>query len=278
MCGMHGDLARLYLNSDAYCGVVLFGVFIEVALTSVFAFQSNSAPRTRRANTSTRKSHGVFKTLQQRIIIGDLNADSVITEQALAEEFGCAQSTVREALLRLQEYGLVERRGYQGTFVTETTDDEFLVMLRLRMDIEVVAVERLIGKQQPAELKLLQEKADAYNQNRRNRDPFAVSEADIDFHLAVLNFAGLPLLSPILQRALLHLHRFIISKHRDSLVWVDDVEASHEAILGAVSRCDADLANHLILQHATTNTIEINSDITRTVFSRLKDVPGGWTS
>lgn len=226
---------------------------------------------------TSRKAHGVYKKLQERILIGDLTSESPITEQALAEEFGCAQSTIREALLRLQEDGLVDRRGYQGTFVTHSGNDEILVMIRLRMEIEAVAVQRFLEGYTPEQITDLRAKADTYNVRRRDRDRLGVSDADVDFHLTLLEAAGMPLLGPTLRRTLLHLHRFIVSQHRDNLVWVDKIEASHEAILDAVERRDAPLANRLILQHGTTNTIEVKSEIYRTVFSRLKGVPLGWT-
>ena len=77
--------------------------------------RANPADRPKRA----RKSDAVYQDLKRMILTGLLTSDSPITEQALAQEYGCSQSTIREALMALQEYGLVVRRGYQGTFVTD---------------------------------------------------------------------------------------------------------------------------------------------------------------
>lgn len=48
--------------------------------------------------------------LKRAILFGQLPPDSPLLEQTLVAQFGCSQGTVREALLRLDEDGLVRRR------------------------------------------------------------------------------------------------------------------------------------------------------------------------
>lgn len=62
---------------------------------------------------SGRKSNAVYGSLRRLIMLSELNGGSILTEQSLAHEFTCSQGTIREALLRLEQDGLVERRGYQ---------------------------------------------------------------------------------------------------------------------------------------------------------------------
>ena len=66
-----------------------------------------------------RKSDAVYQDLKRQILTGEMTSESPITEQSLAQDYGCSQSTIREALMLLQECGLVVRRGYQGTYVTD---------------------------------------------------------------------------------------------------------------------------------------------------------------
>jgi len=50
--------------------------------------------------------------------------DRLPPERTLAEQFGVARGTVREALKRLEEAGFVERRPGSGTYVTYSERDE----------------------------------------------------------------------------------------------------------------------------------------------------------
>ena len=54
------------------------------------------------------KSAAAFNALKRDIMLGVLPAGAALTELELAAHFGCSQGTVREALLQLQEEGLVQ--------------------------------------------------------------------------------------------------------------------------------------------------------------------------
>jgi predicted transcriptional regulator len=64
-------------------------------------------------STSVRspKAGAAFNALKRDIMLGTLAPGTGLTELELAAHFQCSQGTVREALLQLQEEGLVRRRG-----------------------------------------------------------------------------------------------------------------------------------------------------------------------
>lgn len=70
-------------------------------------------------------------------MLNELEPETVLTELGLAEELGCSQGTIREALMRLQQDGLVARSGRRGTLVTRLTAEEAQEMLALRRHIEM---------------------------------------------------------------------------------------------------------------------------------------------
>ncbi|MEP3046485.1 MAG: GntR family transcriptional regulator [Roseibium sp.] len=216
----------------------------------------------------SRKSSFVYQDMKRKILIGDLTSDSPITEQSLAHDYDCSQSTIREVLLSLQEEGLVIRRGYQGTYVTETTNDEAAVMLRLRQNIETAAMVRVQKNITPDCMAHMRKLSDMYDDNRQKRDVFGVSEADIEFHLTLLQIADMPVLEPVLLRTMLHLHRFIITRNNGSIIWLKDVKASHTAILDAIEADDNDQLYQLVMEHTTTNIIEITPEIRKVVITK----------
>ena len=66
----------------------------------------------------------VYDTVKRRIMMNEMNPEVGLTELGLARELGCSQGTVREALLRLQEDGLVARAGHRGTTITRIDPEE----------------------------------------------------------------------------------------------------------------------------------------------------------
>lgn len=86
---------------------------------------------------------GVFDAIRRAIVLNEQTPGSPMTEMALAAAHGCSQGTVREALLRLQEEGLVVRNGYRGTLVSALDADEAALMLAVRKQLECEAVRRL---------------------------------------------------------------------------------------------------------------------------------------
>ena len=83
----------------------------------------------------SRPSDLVYGIVKRRIILNELTPETVLTELGLAHEIGCSQGPIREALLRLQEDGLVVRSG-RRTIVTRLTAEEADEMLALRRRIE----------------------------------------------------------------------------------------------------------------------------------------------
>ncbi|WP_428527246.1 GntR family transcriptional regulator [Roseibium sp.] len=216
-----------------------------------------------------RKADAVYVDMKRQILLGDLTPTSPITEQSLAQTYNCSQSTIREALLTLQEDGLVIRRGYQGTFVTQTTNDEAIILFRLRLNIETAAVDRITPNITQEQLDTLREIAQQYDSIRAKRDKIGISEADIAFHMTMLRFADMPVLEPVLLRTLLHLHRFIITRHTRNLVWIDKITASHHDLIDAIATKDPDRARKMTIQHATTNTIEVTEEVRMEVFAKI---------
>ena len=79
------------------------------------------------APTRQRKGNAVYHAVKRAIILGTLAPGAGLLEQQIAAAMGCSQGTVREALLRLEQDGLVARRGYHGTVVSDTSAAMFVL-------------------------------------------------------------------------------------------------------------------------------------------------------
>jgi DNA-binding GntR family transcriptional regulator len=158
-----------------------------------------------------RKADRAYDIIKRAILLRRYPPEAQLLEQSLAAEFACSQGTVREALLRLAEDGLVERRGYQGTVVTDTSLAEAVEMVRVRLSVERGVARVLagidIGPARVALERLIGQMDDAHAAD----DLYRCSELDRAFHSQLARTAGMGQLSPIVQRCALHIHRFTLS-------------------------------------------------------------------
>ena len=74
----------------------------------------------------------VVKAIQSAIFNGELKLGQRIMEEELAATFQISRATVREALRRLEQVGLVQIKARRGTFVTRLTLTEVERTCRLR--------------------------------------------------------------------------------------------------------------------------------------------------
>ncbi|WP_373050493.1 GntR family transcriptional regulator [Thalassovita aquimarina] len=198
-----------------------------------------------------KKSDLVYAALKKAILFRLLPPDSQLLETELAGRFGCSQGTVREALLRLDDDGLVRRSGYRGTRVTETSLDEAVEMVRIRLSIERGVARKIatadISQHRDTLDDLIKQMAGAHRQD----DLYRGSELDRAFHCALANAAGMELLSPLLQRCALHIHRFTLGNVEVPRTFFQEagVDAEHRTLLEDLCCGDLDQAEQAISSH-----------------------------
>ena len=207
-----------------------------------------------------RKSDQAHDLLKQAILFRRYPPGAQLLEQSLASEFGCSQGTIREALLRLDEDGLVERRGYRGTVVTETSRAEAVAMVHVRLSIERGVASRLARRGLAGARGELDRILTGMDRAHAAGDLHLCCELDRAFHAMLAREAGMGLLSPILRRCALHIHRFTlggVEVPRD-FFQESGLGDEHRALLDALlagppdaaSRAAADHVAHVLLRWA----------------------------
>ena len=98
----------------------------------------------------TRKSDAAYHSVRRSIVLGFFRQGEALREQKIARQLGCSQGTVREAFLKLERDGLVDRQGYGGTIVSSTSIEEAAEMARIRIQIECAGIERSVDSLSPA--------------------------------------------------------------------------------------------------------------------------------
>ena len=238
-------------------------------VTGLLAAEAAPRPVNATGGKRARKSDAVYQDLKRKILTGEVTSDSPFTEQSLAQDYACSQSTIREALMLLQEYGLVIRRGYQGTYVTDPTPIEANLMLKLRLDIETTGIAEAVKFVTPEQITELRDLDRQFEDCRRHRDVFGCAEVDRYFHLKLFKIAQMPVLEPMLVRSSMMLQRVMLPTPRSELAWNRPKVTPHAAVLNALEAQDVSSTINALQAHILSSAVLLAPQFYGTDFDRL---------
>lgn len=201
--------------------------------------------------TTLRPRDAIYATVKRRIVLNELRPGVVLTELGLAAELGCSQGPVREALMRLQEDGLVQRSGHRGTTVTPLDPEEAEEILALRRRIEIRGALRAARNiDQPARTRLEELRA-GMKAAAEEGDEYGLISLDTEFHLEIFRLSGLRALEQILVRCILHSHRQKLwePRHHRSLA---ETAARHERLYDLLVAQDGPALAEALGEHIDT--------------------------
>lgn len=154
----------------------------------------------------------VAQLLREMIISGKWQPGQRIVETRIARELGLAQPTVREALGKLEEAGLVVRTQNNGCSVTEITASEYSQLFRVRMAMECLVVEILIENRSPAHAAELKTALQTLKAASNDRSVEAFYRADLELHRTMWRLTGNKFLEKALAQVVVPLFAFAMIK------------------------------------------------------------------
>ena len=200
---------------------------------------------------SGKRSSVIYETLRREIVLGLQLPKESLLELELATRFVCSQSPVREALLRLQEEGLVERVANRGTLVADCSRDDMIELIHLRHDIECRGIKRVLERYNRVVYRDLVKLLKDMEQAAIDEDEYRLSVLDQQFHLRIYAEANLPGIVPMLKRCLVHNHRYkIIYTDRQASLMV--TAQRHKPLIDALESGDTRSAIETLSLHITT--------------------------
>ena len=150
-----------------------------------------------RPTPTTLKSH-IFQGLRDAIVSGRYRPGDRLNESRIAREFGISRIPVREALMQLQEHGLVMNHERRGMFVTRLSaeDVQRINSLRVVLEAEALKLCRLkISRKDATRLTNIMARMEAWTE-RTEMDAAAL---DLEFHRTLWEAAGNPYLTRVLD-------------------------------------------------------------------------------
>jgi DNA-binding GntR family transcriptional regulator len=124
--------------------------------------------------------------LRRAIVAGELPAGASLPEDSLATKLGVSRVPIREALLELEQEGLVtfDQRG--RSHVREFTEDDFEAVFSMRCTLEVMAARLVVQRMRDDDVNDLEA---MIRDQEAAKDLTELSLLDVDFHERIIQAA-----------------------------------------------------------------------------------------
>ncbi|WP_426951719.1 GntR family transcriptional regulator [Bacillus mycoides] len=190
----------------------------------------------------------VLNQLQDWIIEGVLRPDEKINDGELAEALGVSRTPVREALQILELSGLVEMVPGQKTKIAPIKLDDVSIIYETIAGLHSIIGKQVLQKVTDADIKLLSEINDAFQQSIHEKDSKKALELDIRFHNTITSIAKNRYIEPFLENMQLHILRL------EYLFFQNFVPASqsikeHHSIIQALQKQDEKRMEQMMSQN-----------------------------
>ena len=232
-----------------------------------------------KAIQASRLYEQIVEQIEGSILKGELSEGSQLpAERDLAKQFGVSRTAVREAIKALQEKGLVDAFPGRGTFVTNGTSNPmrrsldrilksgetdgwgYLVEVREILEPGIAALAAIRADDQ--DLTAMRDALAVMDQAGRDTDAFI--EADLDFHLALAEAAGNPIVLSLIDS--------IVGLLREQRLRIFSIgggpergQCHHKRILDAIERHDPNEARAAMQAHLS----QVREDSRNTPGSQL---------
>jgi GntR family galactonate operon transcriptional repressor len=205
-------------------------------------------------STEQKNKNSIREQLARLIVDGTLKQDEVLpNELALAKGFGVSRTMVRDVLRSLEEKGLIERKTNVGTRIRSIrswnlldkevlewsgailTQGRFLLsLMELRLIVEPQAASLAAIRANDADLQRIHDSfARMWNSEEATNKITLNTEADIEFHKAIIKASGNLFLSQIGGAIQAALHHTIYLSNKANIDHAASLEC-HRRVLTAI--------------------------------------------
>lgn len=217
-------------------------------------------------------SDQVRASLEGRIFSETYKPGDRLREAHLAREFQVSQSTIREALIRLENEGLVVRVANKRTIVTKLSNADIRETLSMRISLESLAAIEASRRMRDDDLALLGDRLEVINECKVANDVRKFNRADLEFHRCIWELSGNRTLYRTLNLLTAPLFAFVTMVRKTGM----DNLRSHQPIADAIAQADPELIYNAIFEHIATSYNEfltLDAEIHRMVSLGRRHLP-----
>lgn len=224
-----------------------------------------SSPLVRQASTEkeSTKSENLTEYLIEAIVEGQLAPGSKISEPELAKQFQVSRGPLREALMRVEGLGLIERIPHIGARVIQLSPTKLVELYAVREALEGMAARLAARNITEIELAGLESLLSTHSTHIDQAEgaSYFHQQGDFDFHYRIIQACRNQQLIGLLCDELYHLLRMY--RYQSPRSHSRPVEAleEHKFILRAIRQRDEELAEMLMRRHISRSRQLIEQQI-----------------
>ena len=191
-----------------------------------------------------------YEQLRDLILAGELAVGEFLSQRMLASRVGAAVITVRGALRRLENDGLIENVPRWGVRIPRETEEQIQDRYFVREVLELAALRRLggtLGAREAEELLVLARHCDELGA-KGSKDARAFAEAHLAFHRFLPDCCGSWMLKVFLERLNLQ-SLMLFNAQRGWARGVDRDAPHHEKLARILSAGDVERAETQLREH-----------------------------
>lgn len=205
----------------------------------------------------------IYSALKQAIV--SMNVDTDIEEprldkRQLARDLGVSRTPIREAIARLEQEGFVRTVPRKGVFVVRKTKQQILEMITVWAALESMAARLITFNASDQEIATLRKMFATFENDQVQAKIDEYSEANIQFHQAILKMSRCDLLNQTARNLFLHMRwiraRTISEDDRASRSIID-----HMHIIEALEQRDTELAERLVREHTLNLAAHVEKNV-----------------
>jgi DNA-binding GntR family transcriptional regulator len=201
----------------------------------------------------------IYTILWELIISIQLKPGQAMSEKEVSEVLKASKTPVREAIIKLEETGLVQVVPKSGTYVSPISLDRYIEACFTRLNLEAGAVRRAAERSNDL-------KSVMYLEATINRQIKALAEEDDQtffqqdeaLHQAFFDMAGVPGVWDVLKKTQSEVYRFRSLKRIYNIRRAGQIIDEHKAIVAAIRSGSADDAEAALITHIGSLESEIN--------------------
>lgn len=190
----------------------------------------------------------VFETLREAILSRVLQPGQNFAEEDFAGAFGVSRTPVREAILRLETEGLVERLSRRGLAISDISPEEVLEIYEVRIVLDALAAELAAKAITPPEVAHLSWINDRMRTAGEAHDFDTMSSLNLEFHELMAKASNNSFLLRQTREVHNRVRRFEGTTFSHPERWSKAI-TEHEQILAHIEREDADGARRAAAEH-----------------------------
>ena len=194
----------------------------------------------------------IYETLKHAITNMDIygiSEDTWLDERQLAERLGVSRTPIREAIAMLEQQGFVKSIPRRGIIVLRKTKREVIEMIQVWAALEAMAARLISSNASRRDIDGLRAIFDKFNDGHKPADYLGeYSDANIQFHQALIQMTGSKILAEMTENILLHvrgIRKITIGRDDRASRSIKD----HLAIIDSLEKRDTEAAEKLCRDH-----------------------------